>query len=139
MIFVLVVSCLMVIYWGGFALDETVVPLLFSLTDGKIPAPDAFGDPMRLFTAVITYSEAVFIVLQISVLLLEPMAFIYMLCKKKFSLPSKIIAGLGIGFTVIFIALPSSIVYILPLKALLSMIYLVLISLQVKQYRKIKS
>lgn len=67
MIFILIASCFMVIYWGGCALDETVTPLLFSLTDGMFPPPNAFGEPARLFTACLTYSEGVFSGLQISV------------------------------------------------------------------------
>lgn len=136
MIFILIVSCFMVIYWGGCALDETVIPLLFSLTDGKIPPPNAFGEPARLFTACITYSKGVFIGLQISVFLLELIALIYVVCKKEFSLSCKLTACFSAAFTLTFIVFPAGSTYIIPIKAIISILYAVFVGLHVHRYRK---
>lgn len=136
MIFILIVSCFMVIFWGGCALDETVTPLLFSLTDGRFPPPNAFGEPSRLFTACITYSEGVFIGLQISVFLLEVIALLYVLCKKGFSLSCKLTACFGAVFTLAFIVFPMGSTYIIPIKAFISILYVVFAGLHVHRYRK---
>lgn len=123
MIFVCIASCLMLIYWVGCAVDETVIPWLFALTDGKFPPANAFGGPFKPFTALVTYSEHGYMLLQIAVLLLEVVVLLYVLCKKDFRLPSKLTACIGVAATVVFIAVPESVPYIFLVKGLISVLY----------------
>lgn len=82
MIFVCIASCLLLIYWGGCAVDEKVIPWLFALTDGKFPPANAFGAPFTPFTALVTYSERFYMILQI-VVLLSVLYFAFVLADRK--------------------------------------------------------